>query len=120
MPITICYTVLLFYDYILTLDKEVGLFWKKRISGASLLFLCNRYLTLLTQMFDMVQFTTDMSDEVRVCCTLQVPPPSHPNVTVRLTGYVLLEVRLRSIRISSTPSKLTVVLLLSAAASSAK
>ena len=59
-------TVLLFYDYILTFDKEVGLFWKKKISGASLLFFCNRYLTLLTQMFDMVQFTTDMSDEVRV------------------------------------------------------
>lgn len=65
MPITICHTVLLFYDYILTFDKEVGLFWKKRISGASLLFFCNRYLTLLTQMFDMMQFTTDMSDEVR-------------------------------------------------------
>ncbi len=30
-------TVLLFYDYLLTLDKEAGLFWKKKISGASLL-----------------------------------------------------------------------------------
>ncbi len=29
------------------------------------LFLCNRYLTLLTQVFDVVQFTTNMSDEVR-------------------------------------------------------
>ncbi|RPD55658.1 hypothetical protein L227DRAFT_656701 [Lentinus tigrinus ALCF2SS1-6] len=55
-------SVLLFYDYILTFDKEVGLFWK-RISGASLLFLVNRYMTLLTQIFDVVQFTTDMSDE---------------------------------------------------------
>ncbi|KAI0696558.1 hypothetical protein C8T65DRAFT_32373 [Cerioporus squamosus] len=56
-------SVLLFYDYLLTLDKEAGLFWKKKLSGASLLFLCNRYLTLLTQIFDVVQFTTNMSDE---------------------------------------------------------
>ena len=56
-------TVLLFYDYMLTLDKEARLFWKRKISGASLLFLFNRYLTVLTQVLDVVQFTSDMSDQ---------------------------------------------------------
>ena len=59
-------TVLLFYDYILTLDKEVRLFWKRKISGASLLFLFNRYLTVLTQVLDVVQFTSDMSDKASI------------------------------------------------------
>ncbi|RDX52918.1 hypothetical protein OH76DRAFT_134940 [Lentinus brumalis] len=53
-------SVLLFYDYLLTLDKEAGLFWKKKISGASLLFLCNRYLTLLTR----VSATVDLCQYV--------------------------------------------------------
>ena len=56
-------TVLLFYDYMLTLDKEARLFWKRKISGASLLFLFNRYLTVLTRVLDVVQFTSDMSDK---------------------------------------------------------
>ena len=123
------HTVLLFYDYILTFDKEVGLFWKKRISGASLLFFCNRYLTLLTQMFDMVQFTTDMSDEVRVrrglSATLPLPrgcchPSDCHRPTNRLTSpcqrfghYVEVVAIVETHSVNLFPS-------LSAAASSAK
>ncbi|KAM5530949.1 hypothetical protein V8D89_015394 [Ganoderma adspersum] len=34
------------YEHLITLDAEVSLFWKKQISGASLLFFANRYLTI--------------------------------------------------------------------------
>ncbi|KAM5530760.1 hypothetical protein V8D89_015567 [Ganoderma adspersum] len=38
---------LLVYDYILLLDKEIELFWKRKVTGASLLFLFNRYLPII-------------------------------------------------------------------------
>ncbi|KAM5530948.1 hypothetical protein V8D89_015393 [Ganoderma adspersum] len=38
--------VFLGYEHLITLDAEVALFWQKRLSGASLLFFVNRYLTL--------------------------------------------------------------------------
>ena len=66
-------TVLLFYDYMLTLDKEAKLFWKRKISGASLLFLFNRYLTVLTQVLDVVQFTSNMSDKASIWHVLLRP-----------------------------------------------
>ena len=41
---------LLSYDYLITLDKEVTLFWvPHRINGAFFLFLLNRYLFLAAQ-----------------------------------------------------------------------
>ncbi|TBU28237.1 hypothetical protein BD311DRAFT_865542 [Dichomitus squalens] len=42
--------VLLVYDYILTFSSEVTLFWMGgRVSGATILFLLNRYITLAAQ-----------------------------------------------------------------------
>ncbi|EIW59936.1 uncharacterized protein TRAVEDRAFT_122446, partial [Trametes versicolor FP-101664 SS1] len=35
------------YEYLITLDQEVNLFWRRRITGATLLFLATRYLALL-------------------------------------------------------------------------
>ncbi|KAI0764866.1 hypothetical protein C8Q74DRAFT_1174811, partial [Fomes fomentarius] len=40
------------YEYIITFDREVSLFWRRRFTGATLLFLLNRYITLLTQLLD--------------------------------------------------------------------
>ena len=38
------------YDYLITFDSEVMLFWMPcKINGASILFLLNRYLTLAVQ-----------------------------------------------------------------------
>ncbi|TFK81921.1 hypothetical protein K466DRAFT_604094 [Polyporus arcularius HHB13444] len=81
-------SVLLFYDYLLTLNKEAGLFWKRKPSGASLLFLCNRYLTLLTQMFDIVQFTANMSGERFAMQTFFCDAFSKVAATVDLCQYV--------------------------------
>ena len=36
----------LLYDYLLTLNMEVKLFWRQPLSAASILFYLNRYLTL--------------------------------------------------------------------------
>ncbi|TBU28244.1 hypothetical protein BD309DRAFT_875422 [Dichomitus squalens] len=55
---------LLFYDYILTFNSEVTLFWMGgRLSGATILFLLNRYITLATQMLDAVPIPSS----VEVC-----------------------------------------------------
>ncbi|KAH9893613.1 hypothetical protein C8Q73DRAFT_697649 [Cubamyces lactineus] len=39
-------TSFLLYDFLLTFDKEIQLFWRKPLSAASMLFYLNRYLTL--------------------------------------------------------------------------
>ena len=39
--------VLVGYDYILTIQRESQLFWKRRVNAASILFFTNRYLALL-------------------------------------------------------------------------
>ncbi|KAI0354663.1 hypothetical protein OH77DRAFT_1521558 [Trametes cingulata] len=39
-------TVLLVFEYLITLDREVELFWRRKFTGASVLFLLNRYLPL--------------------------------------------------------------------------
>ena len=40
-------TALLIFENALTLDREVSLFWKRKVTGASALFLSSRYITLL-------------------------------------------------------------------------
>lgn len=47
---------LLIYDYILTFRHEVRFVWGRRISGATALFLVNRYLVIL---FYLVQVVTE-------------------------------------------------------------
>ncbi|PIL30402.1 hypothetical protein GSI_07588 [Ganoderma sinense ZZ0214-1] len=49
--VTVATFVLILYDYYLTFGAEVELFWKKKISRASVLFFLNRYLVLAYQLF---------------------------------------------------------------------
>ncbi len=35
------------YDYLLTVRRESRLFWKRKVTAASVLFFANRYLALL-------------------------------------------------------------------------
>ncbi|TFK82550.1 hypothetical protein K466DRAFT_603591 [Polyporus arcularius HHB13444] len=46
------------YEFIITFDREVELFWKGRATGASILFLFNRYLPLITQLLYLAEYTT--------------------------------------------------------------
>ena len=39
--------VLPFYDFLLTLGGETDLFWRKRVTGASILFFASRYMTVI-------------------------------------------------------------------------
>lgn len=57
--------VLCWYEHIITLGEEVRCVWKKRISAASVLFLLNRYLTLVSSLVSVV---------------LLLPWPSFPEV----------------------------------------
>ena len=36
-----------FYDFLITFGDESELFWKKRVTGASVLFFVSRYLTIV-------------------------------------------------------------------------
>ncbi|KAI0364555.1 hypothetical protein BV20DRAFT_956028, partial [Pilatotrama ljubarskyi] len=57
---------MLTYDYIITFDQEVALFWKRKITGATALFLATRYLALLSySFFGAATFITNMSDAER-------------------------------------------------------
>ena len=40
-------TVLVGYDYLLTVQRESRLFWRRRPNAASILFFTNRYLALV-------------------------------------------------------------------------
>ncbi|KAI0355241.1 hypothetical protein OH77DRAFT_1437151 [Trametes cingulata] len=41
------------YDCVITLDKEVALFWKRKVTGASLLFFLNRYIFLAGSLLEL-------------------------------------------------------------------
>lgn len=40
------------WHYLLTFDKEVAYFWRRRPNGACMLFLANRYLTIIVSIYD--------------------------------------------------------------------
>ncbi|KAI0754211.1 hypothetical protein C8Q80DRAFT_1094190, partial [Daedaleopsis nitida] len=44
-------TALVLYEYIITIELEVQQIWRRKISGASILFILTRYLTLLNRVF---------------------------------------------------------------------
>ncbi|KAL7280898.1 hypothetical protein ACG7TL_005842 [Trametes sanguinea] len=45
---------LLFYDYLLTLRHEVRLVWSRKFTGATVLFLSNRYVIILLYLVDVI------------------------------------------------------------------
>ena len=42
----LCLTAWIGYDYLLTVQRESRLFWKRKVTAASILFFVNRYLAL--------------------------------------------------------------------------
>ena len=45
---------LCFYEYFITLDREIAIFWKRRITVTSLLFISTRWTMLLVSIFCVV------------------------------------------------------------------
>ena len=52
------------YEYVITFDREVQLFWRGKWTGASILFFLNRYLGLLSPVLTALELVR-MSDKVR-------------------------------------------------------
>lgn len=48
-------TILLYYDYLLTLPDEIRCIWKRKFSFATVLFFVNRYVTLLYRTLMIIQ-----------------------------------------------------------------
>ena len=63
----IALAVLLLYEWIITFDEEVELFWRKKRSVATLLFLLNRYIPLAYALSD---FASPTTFEVCACIAL--------------------------------------------------
>ena len=59
------------YDYVLLLSKEIDLFWKGKVTRASLLFLVNRYLPIVAYIIRPAKML-HMSCEVGDCCFYDV------------------------------------------------
>ncbi|RDX49069.1 hypothetical protein OH76DRAFT_1556566 [Lentinus brumalis] len=65
--------VLFIYDAFVVFDREVAYFWTaKRISGASLLFLANKWISMAVYVIQLVQFASFSSDKRFV--TVRVKP----------------------------------------------
>lgn len=64
-PPTVSRQALLAYEYVITLDQEVALFWKPKITGATVLFMGTRYSALLSNNVLLATSFAQMSDQVR-------------------------------------------------------
>lgn len=60
---------LLVYEYLVTLDQEIRLFWGRRARAASVLFFTIRYWTLLNYvvLWSLDVAAASFSDEVSTC-----------------------------------------------------
>ena len=57
--------VLIFFEHIITVDREIDLFWKHKFSVPAALFLTNRYLILVYSALNLVNlFDKSVSAEV--------------------------------------------------------
>ncbi|KAI0730625.1 hypothetical protein C8Q76DRAFT_792776 [Earliella scabrosa] len=66
---------LVIYDYAITLGAEIDLFWTRKPTGATALFVLNRYLLVLDYIFNIA--TIERSSEIAyVPCGSESPPSS--------------------------------------------
>ena len=56
---------LLVHEYLITFHWEVELFWNRRMTGAVLLFLANRYVVLATLTFAVTGVMVSLPRDVR-------------------------------------------------------
>ena len=47
-------SALIFFEYLLTFDQEVRLFWGKKLTSAAALFFVNRYTTIIYTIYLML------------------------------------------------------------------
>ncbi|KAI0630453.1 hypothetical protein C8Q77DRAFT_1160041 [Trametes polyzona] len=66
-----CVVAFLLYDYLITLDREIELFWRRKFSGPSALFFFTRYSTLIAYDFLGTATLSHLSDTRYVYSTLR-------------------------------------------------
>ena len=66
------------YDYLINLDREVGLFWTGKLTGASTLYFGTRYISMLFVIMNTVTSSPNLSPEVRGHNDL----PDYPTLTL--------------------------------------
>ncbi|PCH36107.1 hypothetical protein WOLCODRAFT_81396 [Wolfiporia cocos MD-104 SS10] len=59
-------TALIFYEHIITINREIYLIWKYQISAPIILFLLNRYIVLSAAIIYLLEFVVPMTVQVRV------------------------------------------------------
>ncbi|KAH9889050.1 hypothetical protein C8Q73DRAFT_668207 [Cubamyces lactineus] len=64
------------YEYLITFDREVSLFWRRKLTGASVLFSTNRYLPLLVNILNLTisarMSDTSCNDYVKALQTIEI------------------------------------------------
>ncbi|KAI0323971.1 hypothetical protein GY45DRAFT_1332051 [Cubamyces sp. BRFM 1775] len=58
---------LIFYEYGITINQEVRLIWRRKVTGASVLFVVNRYIMIMDNIITLASFPA-MSNRVRFPC----------------------------------------------------
>ena len=77
-------SALIFFEYLLTFDQEVRLFWGKKLTGAVALFFVNRYTTIIYTIYYML---VDLVPATSATAQVGLWPLSSESVTVYLLGW---------------------------------
>ena len=67
--------MLIIYEYVITIPDEIELFWRGKVTGATVLFLANRYLSLVIYLYELLQdtiVTTNPNAKVRVISQIRL------------------------------------------------
>ncbi|KAH9858060.1 hypothetical protein C2E23DRAFT_719228 [Lenzites betulinus] len=80
--VSLTFVALLVYEYIITFDQEVNLFWRRKSTGATILFLTTRYMGLISDAIMGAATCFTMSDQV---CAMVVKIQS----VLSISQYVL-------------------------------
>ncbi|TFK82249.1 hypothetical protein K466DRAFT_448544, partial [Polyporus arcularius HHB13444] len=59
--------VLVIYEGVVTLDREVTCFWAAGLTGASFLFTANKWISMVLYIISLVQLASFPSDKVSTC-----------------------------------------------------
>ena len=78
-------SALIFFEYLLTFDQEVRLFWGKKLTGAVALFFVNRYTTIIYTIYYML---VDLVPATSATAQVGLWPLSSESVIVYLLGWI--------------------------------
>ena len=60
-------TAFIVWEHLITLDQEIRYFWRRKFTGAAVLFMLNRYIVLVLYALNVSAEFISFTDEVRLC-----------------------------------------------------